>query len=90
MKTLKQLLVFSSFVVPFSGAAQVTAPTNAPTFGNYVGFDASSNFPLPIRNDGPEAIQWWTDGERRMTLGATGNMAFGNGLNPVGNVKFTR
>lgn len=51
-----------------SGRAQVTTANNSPASGAYVGCDGFTTFPLEIRHNDNQPIQWWTDSIQRMQL----------------------
>ncbi len=81
MKTKNFLIVVTLIIACFMSNlifGQVTQDNNFPIFGNYVGFDASSGIALPIRNDGPSPIEFWTNGNQHMELRADGTFGFGN------------
>ena len=48
--------------------SQVTFPNNIPGVGNYVGFDAFSTIPLPIRNDGFPSINISSNGFNKFAI----------------------
>ncbi len=76
---MKQL-IFAVFTV-FSYLAtfgQVTQQTNAPIFGNYVGFDNTSGIALPIENQGFPDINISSNSSNKFAITELGTW---NGLN---------
>ena len=51
-----------------SGRAQVSTASNNPFVGDYVGCDGLTTFPLEVRHNGNQPIEWYTDSLRRMLL----------------------
>ena len=57
----------------YVGQAQVSNPSNNALAGDYVGCDNTSPFPLEIRQNDNQPIQWFTDAIQRLMLYPTNN-----------------
>jgi hypothetical protein len=67
-KFIRPALLATSLLVFGYGQGQVTTANNSPASGDYVGCDAGTTFPLEIRHNANQPIQWFTDALRRMQL----------------------
>lgn len=78
---MKKQIIISSLVVGMIATiqikAQVTTPFNNGAPGDYVGWNIGNNFPLQIRHNANQPINFFTNNLMRATF-TTGN-AFGTG-----------
>ncbi len=78
MLPLKSSFLIVCLLLTVTLNAQVTEDNNIPNATNYVGFDASSGIPLPIRNDGDPRITLSSNGNDKMNFN---ELATWNGIN---------
>jgi len=71
LRTIRPLAVVVGMLAACVGNAQVTNPSNNASSGDYVGCDNTSPFPLEIRQNDNQPIQWYTDAIQRMILTPT-------------------
>jgi hypothetical protein len=98
IRTIRQLAVAAALISAYVGQAQVTVATNNASSGDYVGCDNTSPFPLEIRQNDNEPIEFFTDNAFRMrlneglpsqiingfsSLDLSGNLGVGNFTGPV-------
>jgi len=77
-------LIVAVGLVGFSqahGQASVLGHAGGP--GDHLGWDNTNGFPLEVRHDGNQPIEWYTDALRRMLLHPTLTAQTVNGYNPV-------
>lgn len=70
-KFFRPLMLALGVLALQSGRAQVSTASNSPTFGDYVGCDGLTTFPLEVRHNGNQPIDWYTDAIQRVTLSPT-------------------
>src|SRR5690554_1753015 len=76
-KMYKTVITFGMMVIPFAGSAQVSTLGNSGLPNDYLGWDNTNNFPLQIRHNANQPINFFTNNLMRATF-TTGN-AFGTG-----------
>jgi hypothetical protein len=78
----KQKLLFIVLIVgTLKVSAQVSTPFNFGIATNYVGWNAAQAFPLQIRHNAAQPINFFTSNTQRMTITPTGLVGIGNGAN---------
>jgi hypothetical protein len=78
MNLLKFLVAVLLIAITNNISAQVSAPSNLPGPGNYVGFNAASAIPLPIANIGDPRINIRSNGFNKIVIN---ELPTWNGLN---------
>ncbi|MBK6541015.1 MAG: tail fiber domain-containing protein [Flavobacteriales bacterium] len=70
-RTVRPLTVVVGLLATYVGQAQVSTLGNNATFGDYVGCDNTSPFPLRIMQNDNHEIELWTDTIQRVELNQT-------------------
>ncbi len=71
LRTIRPLMAAFALLATFVGQAQVSVATNNSGGTDYVGCDNSSPFPLEIRQNDNQPIEWYTDAIARMRMNPT-------------------
>jgi len=66
--SFRPVLLASSLFLLQGVRSQVSTGNNSPSLGDYVGCDGATLFPLQVRHNANQSIQWWTDSIQRMQL----------------------
>ncbi len=77
-KVHKNLFIFVIMVFPIASFTQVSVLGNSGSAGNYIGWAIGNTFPLEIRHNANQPINFFTNSTQRMTiLGSNGYVGIG-------------
>ncbi len=83
-KRILQGLLFSGAAITAGQAVgQASVPGNSGGPTDYLGWDNTNNFPLIIRHNANQPIEWYTDNTRRMRLQQTATYPIGSFANQL-------